>query len=372
MNRVIHTPEGMRDIYGEELLERQELIGRLSASIMSFGYREIETPSLEYFDVFSKDIGTTPSKDLYKCFDHEGNTLVLRPDFTPSVCRFAASHFADREGALRITYRGNVFVNSSSYRGRLNESGEVGAELLFDPSVDADAEIIAAAAESLRSTGLSGFKIGIGHADILKGLIEYAGLSEEEAEVRDFITNHNFFGLDQFLSERTVAGDLKRLFSCLQKSYDDISEAEESFGDLSAYPLLAAAFDRLHVLSDLLQAYGVDSFISFDPGLISTYRYYTGIIFKCYAYGTGEPVISGGRYDRLLDAFGTKGAAIGFAVFCDEVYSAVKSAGITISAEGEDKVLTYTDESRADVIRKAVKIRALGGTVTLVRSMEDC
>lgn len=50
-----------------------------------YGYEDIETPGFEYFEVFSNEVGTIPSKDLYKFFDREGNTLVLRPDFTPSV-----------------------------------------------------------------------------------------------------------------------------------------------------------------------------------------------------------------------------------------------------------------------------------------------
>ena len=83
MNKVIHTPEGVRDIYGDEFDEREELKRRMTEAIESFGYKGVETPSIEFFDVFSKEIGTTPSKNLYRFFDREGNTLSLRPDFTP-------------------------------------------------------------------------------------------------------------------------------------------------------------------------------------------------------------------------------------------------------------------------------------------------
>ncbi len=365
MNRVIHTPEGLRDIYGEEFEERREMTDRLSLSIESFGYRGIETPAIEFFDVFSREKGSTPSKGLYKFFDREGNTLALRPDFTPSVCRCAAAHFSDTKEPLRFTYRGNVYVNSSSYRGRLNESSEVGAEFLFDGSVDADAEIVAAACEAVKACGLSDFKIGIGHADILKGLIEYAGLADEEETVRTYIENHNFYGLEQFLQKSEVPADLSRLFMALQKSFDEISEIGELFTLSEQFPKVHGALERLETLDTLLKAYGVSPYISYDFGFISRFRYYTGIIFTGYAYGTGEPILSGGRYDRLLENFGTTGEAVGFAVFCDELYSALKSAGLSLAGGTVRRTLTYNEENRAGAIKKAMEMRSTGIEVTL-------
>ena len=115
-NRVMHTPEGMRDLYGKSLQDRRALMKRIHDVFESFGYSDIETPTIEYFDVFSSDIGTTPSNELYKFFDRDGNTLVLRPDFTPSVARAAAMHFADSDFPLRLSYEGSTFVNSAEYQ----------------------------------------------------------------------------------------------------------------------------------------------------------------------------------------------------------------------------------------------------------------
>ncbi len=367
MNRVIHTPEGFRDIYGNEFDEREEMTDRLTETLRSFGYRGIATPAIEFFDVFAKDKGSTPSRNLYKFFDREGNTMALRPDFTPSVCRCAAAHFAETHEPLRFTYKGNVYVNSSSYRGRLNESAEVGAEFLFDGSVDADAEIIAAAAEAVRSVGLSDFKIGIGHADILRGLIEYANLGEEEEAIRGYIENHNFYGLEQFLQKSRVNDELSALFLSMQKSFDDFSEMSELYALSKKYPRIRMALDRLAVLSELLKAYGVEKYVSYDFGAVSRFTYYTGIIFTGYAYGTGEPVLSGGRYDRLLENFGCDGEAVGVAIFCDELYSAVKAAGLSLAKGSIHRVLTYNEDSRKEVIRQAAELRNTGIQVTLKR-----
>ena len=152
-NRLLHTPEGVRDIYGKEYARKLAVEQKLQNAIHCFGYEDIQTPSIEFFDVFSKEIGTTPSKELYKFFDREGNTLVLRPDMTPSIARAAAKYFMDEDMPIRLCYMGNTFLNNSSYQGRLKESTQLGAELLGDSTVHADAEIIAMVIDCLKKAG---------------------------------------------------------------------------------------------------------------------------------------------------------------------------------------------------------------------------
>lgn len=143
MKKILHTPEGVRDIYSTECEQKLALQEKLHKVIRSYGYHDIETPTFEYFDVFGNDIGTIPSRELYKFFDREGETLVLRPDFTPSIARAAAKYFLNENMAIRLTYLGNTFINNSSYQGLLKETTQIGGELIGDDSADADAEIIA-------------------------------------------------------------------------------------------------------------------------------------------------------------------------------------------------------------------------------------
>ena len=90
---LLHTPEGVRDIYQGECEKKLYLEDKLHNILKTYGYHPIQTPSFEFFDIFGKEVGTTKSKDLYKFFDREGNTLVLRPDITPSIARVAANYF---------------------------------------------------------------------------------------------------------------------------------------------------------------------------------------------------------------------------------------------------------------------------------------
>ena len=130
-------------------------------------------------DVFGSDIGTTPSRELYKFFDKEGNTLALRPDFTPSIARCAAKYFMDKNESLRFSYLGNAFTNVSNLQGKLKETTQMGVELIGDASVYADAEVLSVAIESLLNAGLTDFMVSVGNAEYFKGLCEEFAFSEE-------------------------------------------------------------------------------------------------------------------------------------------------------------------------------------------------
>ena len=121
---LLHTPEGVRDSYGAENTRKQETISSIARRMELYGYQTLETPSFEFFDVFSSRIGTTPSRELYKFFDKEGNTLVLRPDFTPSVARCAAKYYMEESSPIRFRYAGSVFCNLSSLQGKLCPASE--------------------------------------------------------------------------------------------------------------------------------------------------------------------------------------------------------------------------------------------------------
>ena len=137
--KLLHTPEGVRDIYNMECARKLILQENLQKLLKKYGYHAIETPTFEFFDIFSREIGTIPSKDLYKFFDREGNTLVLRPDMTPSIARCVAKYYAEEEFAVRLRYIGNTFINNNSYQGRLKDNTHLGAVLFGDISVAEDA-----------------------------------------------------------------------------------------------------------------------------------------------------------------------------------------------------------------------------------------
>ena len=132
---------------------------------------------------------------------------------TPSIARCAVKYYMDEDLPIRLCYMGNTFINNNSYQGRLKENTQLGAELIGADSVDADAEIIAMAVECLLTSGLKEFQLGIGHVGFLQGLMDAAGLDEErEEELKDLISNKNFFGVEEFVANLSLAPELKQMF----------------------------------------------------------------------------------------------------------------------------------------------------------------
>lgn len=364
--KLLHTPEGVRDIYGREYARKLSVEKKLKESIRLYGYEDIQTPTFEFFDVFSKEIGTTPSRELYKFFDKEGNTLVLRPDFTPSVARCAAKYFCEERIPLRFTYMGNTFTNTSNLQGKLKEVTQMGAELINEPSVEADAEIISLVIRALRDTGMERFQVAIGNVEYFKGLCEEAGLNEEtELDLRALISGKNYFAAQELLQERKVEEPYRSRLLKVADLFGDLSSLSAA-GAMAGNPRSLSAIRRLEELYTLLKQYDVAEFVSFDLGMLSKYRYYTGMIFKAYTYGVGEAVVKGGRYDRLLQQFGKEAPAVGFVMVVDTILEALSGQRIEIPLPGEVREITYSHHNYAEKLAEAQKLRSQGIPTALI------
>ncbi|MCH5340906.1 MAG: ATP phosphoribosyltransferase regulatory subunit [Acetatifactor sp.] len=364
--RLLHTPEGVRDIYGREYARKLQVEEKLHESIRLYGYEDIQTPTFEFFDVFSREIGTTPSKELYKFFDKEGNTLVLRPDFTPSIARCAAKYFGEEQKSLRFSYVGNTFTNTSNLQGKLKEVTQMGAELVGDPSVEADAEMISLVVKALLNTGIQRFQVSIGQVEYFKGLCEEAGLDEEtELELRAFISGKNYFAAQELLQERDVKEPYQSKLLKVADMFGDMFSLEEA-RELVGNERSLGAIKRLEKLYEVLKLYGVADYVSFDLGMLSKYNYYTGVIFRAYTYGVGDAIVKGGRYDNLLRQFGKNAPAVGFAVVVDSILEALARQRVEVAIPKEAQVICYSPENYQECLEKAQELRAQGIPVTLV------
>ena len=376
-DQMLHTPDGVRDIYNGECKQKLLLQERLHDVLRQYGYRDIQTPTFEFFNIFGKEIGTTPSKDLYKFFDKDGSTLVLRPDFTPSIARSAAKYYTEDDMPVKLCYMGNTFINSNAYQGRLKETTQCGAELIGDGTVAADAEILAMVVESLLSSGLKEFQISVGHAQFFRGLAEAAGLDEEQQqELRELLANKNYFGVEEMVEGMHLNDTLKKLFSLLGSFETQVEELAEAKSLASDYPNILSAITDLEKLGSVLRLYGIEKYVSFELGIISNYHYYTGIIFSGYTFGTGEPIVKGGRYDKLLKYFGKDAPAIGFAIASDQLLAAIQRQKTEITTDKDYQLLLYPKQLQKEAILKAQELRKAGALIELLcmdetKSKED-
>ena len=358
MNRkLLHTPEGVRDIYNSECEKKIFLQDLLHDTIKKYGYHAIQTPTFEYFDIFSREIGTTPSKELYKFFDKEGETLVLRPDITPSVARCVAKYYMDEENPIRLSYMGNTFINQANYQGRLKETTQIGAELINDDSVYADGEIIALVIECMLKSGLTEFQVSIGQVDFFKSILNEAGIDEEtEYELRELISNKNYFGIDEFAIEKNLKSEHQHVFQRLPElfgSVDILDEAKKLTGNENALK----AIERLINVYKVVSYYGYEKYVSFDLGMLSKYKYYTGIIIKAFTYGTGEPIVAGGRYNNLLGCFCKDAPSIGFVINIDQLMAALSRQKINIQVLSKNALLLYKHNEIENAVKFSNKIR---------------
>lgn len=368
MKQLQHTPEGVRDIYNIECGKKLSLESRLHKVLQMYGYHDIQTPTFEYFDVFGKEIGTIPSKELYKFFDKEGNTLVLRPDITPSIARAAATLFPDNDMPVRLCYTGNTFVNyTESYQGRLRENTQMGAELIGVDSVEADAEMLAMVADCLTTVGLRDFQISVGIVDYFQSLVEDAGLdAEAEARVRELIGNRNFPGVEEYLDSIQVRRSAKEAFAALEDLYGG-QEVLFQAKNLAPNSRAVLAVRRLERIYEVLKIYGAEKYINFDFSMTGLYGYYTGIIFRGYTFGTGDAIVKGGRYDHLLEKFGKSSPSIGFALVIDQLMNALTRQRIRISYTRKNTLILYDEDRLYDAITLAREFREKCKNTELIR-----
>ncbi|HHT89117.1 MAG TPA: ATP phosphoribosyltransferase regulatory subunit [Clostridiales bacterium] len=370
-DKLLHTPEGVRDIYNTECAVKLLLQNNLHEVLKRHGFRDIQTPSFEFFDIFNHERGTVSSKDMYKLFDKEGNTMVLRPDITPSIARCVAKYYKDEELPIRLCYIGNTYINSTTYQGKLNEVTQLGAELFNDDSVDADAEMLAITVECLLNSGLTDFQLELGNADFLRTLIKEAGFEnhEEISKLKDMIENKNMFGMEDIIINKSIGKELEDMFLKLPELFGNLEILEYAKGVVKN-PRALKAINRLEKLYDIMTEYGFEKYISFDLGMLSKYDYYTGLIFKAYTYKTGEAIVTGGRYDNLVGQFGKDCPAIGLAIEIDNLMLALGRQKLLPKIDSSDTLIIYTPDYRKSAIKLAGYFRKEGNNVILQLSKD--
>ena len=272
---------------------------------------------------------------------------------------------------MSLCYTGNTFINNSSYRGRLKETTQMGVERIGDESADADAELLAMTVECLLAAGLTEFQVSVGQVDYFKSLLKEAELgAEAEERLRTLISQKNSFGVEEFVAEQKIKDSMVRAFVEIPQMFGS-EEVLKKARSLTNNACALEAVARLEEIYEIMKTYGYEKYISFDFGMLSKYQYYTGIIFQAYTYGTGEPMIKGGRYNGLMKHFGKPAASIGFAIEVDNLLLALSSQKLISEKEEMPEVIEYEPQNRAEAIREAQKLRAEGHNVALRLKKED-
>ena len=370
-NKLLHTPDGVRDIYGVECTRKAAIQNRILEIFHLYGYQDIETPTFEFFDIFNESRGSVKAKEMFKFFDRDNHTLVLRPDETPAIARCVTKYFTEEDMPLRLCYLERTFINNTSYQGRLKEAAQTGVELIGDDSSDADAEILAMVIRARKAAGLTEFQVELGEVDFFRGLLEEAGMDEEmEEKLRELIENKNYFGVEELVMEQPIPQELKDAFLKLPELFGSLEEIQAA-REFTKNPRALRAIDRLEEVNRILEYYDLSEYVSYDLGMLSQYQYYTGIIFKAYTYGTGDYIVNGGRYDKLLVQFGKDAPAVGFGISVDDLMLALSRQKIDTPVRVVNTMILFEPESREQAIQLAKHFRDTSMPVQLQLKKAD-
>ena len=311
------TPEGTKDVLFEECIEKRRIQSKATSIFASRGYNEVITPGIEYYDVFDLDNAGIPQYEMYKSTDNKGRLIVFRPDLTLPIARLTATRLQNLNPPIRLYYNQNIYRNRKDLSGRSDENSQVGIELIGAKGLRADTEVISTAVSVLATcTETENFRIEIGHAAVFKLLADKLPVSDDtKEEIRSVIESKNYARLGELLDtlEQTpyvaAVKRLPRLFG-----------GEEVFEEAREYILdeeVREVLDYLKNLYNALKKLGLGDRIIVDLGLVQRNDYYTGVVFSAYAYGHGDAVLMGGRYDNLLSEFNAPMPACGFGVDVD-------------------------------------------------------
>ncbi|EPR13937.1 ATP phosphoribosyltransferase regulatory subunit [Ruminiclostridium papyrosolvens] len=353
----IYTPDGVQDILFDECYIKREIEKRIRNTFRSYGYYEIETPTIEFFDVFSSEIEHFPQESMVKFFDQKGRILVLRPDITVPVARITATKNRDVQLPIKYSYIGNVFRFNEVGGGRQNEFTQAGVEMLGDSSSESDAEIIAMAINTLKSAGLKEFKIEIGQVEFFKGLAEEAGFSNEDIDaISKQIDKKDLVGVEEILNRYEISTRLKELILKLTGLLGTVDVIKE-FKNSAINDRSLKAIENVEEVVSILCDYGLSEYVSIDLGMLKSLNYDTGITFRGFTNGVGFPILSGGRYDNLTSSFGKECPATGFSVRINMLMTAMENSGLTFERPSVDSLICYEKTNRKRAIEIAEALR---------------
>jgi ATP phosphoribosyltransferase regulatory subunit len=328
------TPQGFRDVLADEAVARERLARSVQDLFARNGYVPIETPTLESMAVMEAG-GRIPASP-FKFFDATGSLVTMRPDVTLQVARICATRLQNEEGPFRFRYMQRVFRDTGSQlRADVREQKQIGIECIGDVGPDADAEVIGLFAQALETAGVENFKLSLATVGVLRKLLSSSTAPDAwKAELLEAFHESNFVNIDA-LCDRAMANGSKfarviRELARMRGGYDAIERVRELTSPFGC----DAVLDEFEQTYQLLCKSGLKSRIVVDFSVMSSFDYYTGIVFEAFAPGRGEALGSGGRYDTLLAAYGVNRPAAGFAFYLEEAMAAA-----TTSFGGEERPL---------------------------------
>ncbi len=295
----ITIPEGTRDLIFAEADLQNRLATKFTDIYKSSGFCRVETPAIENYDLISTVNSSIKQENMYKLTDNTGKLMALRPDNTTPMARVAATKLYNSGKLQKLYYNQKIYRINGDYSGKRNEILQSGIELIGAPGLKGDLLCIMTALEIMKSLGLE-YKLEIGHAGFFNSIVESYNLNDEEdAELRRYVEEKRYVRYQKNADSKF--DDRLRKLPQLFGGAEIFAEAREIANGIAE---AEAALDYVERLYNMLISAGYGEYIMLDLDIVPKFDYYTGVLFRGYIANAGEPVLKGGRYDRLLATFG--------------------------------------------------------------------
>lgn len=362
MSGKIQAIRGMHDILPDQSYVWRHIENKVITVINSYNYSEIRLPIVEKTELFARSIGELSdivAKEMYTFTDRNHESLTLRPEGTAGCVRAGLEHGLFHNQIQKLWYIGPMFRHERPQKGRQRQFHQIGLEAFGLPGPDIDAEIIMMCARIWKLLELDNINLQLNtlgttavRANYRELLIEYFSSHKElldEDSQRRLHTNPL-----RILDSKNP--DMQKIISGAPGIHDYLdAESADHFGDLKS----------------LLDKAGISYII--NPHLVRGLDYYGKTVFEWTTdlLGAQGTVCAGGRYDSLVEHFGSKPTpAIGCAMGLERLIELVQLDGAPDQAEGIPHVyLILADEAVQTGLKLAESLRdALPG----LRLMSNC
>jgi len=381
---MFKTVRGMRDLLPIDA-ERMRHVEQVSRTISKlYGYEEIITPVLESYNLLAAKTSEEIRERMYTFKDLGGRKVALRPEFTASVARLAATKLRNEPKPMRLFSVGSLYRYDEPQYGRFREFWQSNYELFGSTRPEADAEILILTNNLLKRLGLQNYRFKIGHTEILRGILNQEGLDEgKQNSVRQLLDKKSWeealaVARDADVSQKCLA-TLERLFETRGEDAFQVLEGVKEI--VQEYESALAAVENLWKILELVRDSGAQLDVMVEAGFARGLEYYTGMIFEPYVPELDVALGGGGRYDKLIQLFGGESIpAVGVAQGIDRIVLALKKQKVSPKAAKEMSVVVISikNESMAkalelsDILRKSglpVEVAVMGRSIS--RALAD-
>ena len=360
---TFEPPRGMRDFYPEDMAWRNKVFDAFRASASAYGFEPYDACVVESYELLARKAGEEVGEQIYHFLDKSERHLALRPEMTPTLARMVAQRQKELSFPLKWTTIAQCFRYERMTKGRKREHYQWNLDIIGEPGVLAEVEVVGAACDALRRMGLSSadFKVRFSSRALLSELLAASGIPQERHE-------QVFLALDK----RGKMPD-EEIAAMLKDGGLDEAGVEKAFGILNLKSLDelpdGAAKENLREFVGLAEVAGFGDCLQFDIGVIRGLSYYTGIVFECFdVKGEFRAIFGGGRYDNLLTTIGgepTGAVGLGFGdVVVTELLKSRLGADAAAPAGGVAVGFMFPEQRNA-ALGLAAKLRSEGKKVNL-------